>query len=144
MSHKLIMQWDTYAYANKTREIARLAALETKRSTPISEDVKKKRKIRAEMRESWSEKNDKRAKKEVKKEKREKRKDEIWAKKLEEEGGTGEVGMVEKFKKEKEAGQVEREEQAREYKLLKREVKVERGGGRIQAVADGGMFDGLD
>jgi ATP-dependent RNA helicase DDX55/SPB4 len=117
--------------------------LETKRATPISEDVQKKRKIRAEMRESWSEQNDKRARKEVKKEKREKRKDEIWAQKLAEDGGV-EVGMVERFKKEKAAGQVEREEQEREYKLLKREVRVERGGGRVKAAAAGGMFDGLD
>lgn len=60
--------------------------------------------------------------------------------------------MVEQFKREKGRvkveesveGREERLEEEREYKLLKREVKEQRGSGRVTAAVSAGMFDGLD
>lgn len=143
-------QWDTFAYASKSREAARLQALEAKRSSSAQTgDAQKKRKIRAEIREAWSEQKDKKAKKEERRDKREKIKDMLWKKQLVEmaENGGKEAGMVETFMKKGKDSAVdaeERQEQDKEYRALKREVKSERGSGKGKSLPAGGLFDGLD
>jgi ATP-dependent RNA helicase DDX55/SPB4 len=149
MSH----QWDAFRYVNnKTREAARLLALETKKSAPPQsgsgpESNPAKRKIKAEMREAWSEQKDRKARKEERRDKRDIRKQREWEK-LQAEGG--DVGPVEDFIKRKRAVKQEdgeeREEDQREYKALKREImeeKMSKKGGREEKVV-GGAFDDLD
>jgi ATP-dependent RNA helicase DDX55/SPB4 len=147
--YTLIKQWDNFSYATKAREVIRLQALEAKKTAPPpSVESLAKRKIKAEMRESWSEQKDRKARKEDRRDKRDIKKQKEWEKKQAE---GGEVGMVEEFKrkrkvkKEDEDGE-EREEDHREYKALKREIMEEKlsgKGARVDKIV-GGAFDDLD
>jgi len=106
---------------------------------------RKKRKIQAEMRESWSEQKERKARKEDRRDKKDKRKAAEWAAR-----DTEEIGPVEAFRratkkdKEKEEGEGEGGFDL-EYKTLRREVKEEKKvkKGKKETVAVG-MFDGLD
>jgi ATP-dependent RNA helicase DDX55/SPB4 len=100
------------------------------------EEGAQKRKIRAELREAWSEQKDKKVKKEERRDKKDKRKQAEWEAKL---AAGEEVGQVEAFKR----ARVEGEEVTAEYKALKREMKGEKGPKRVQ-VEEKGMFDDLD
>ena len=159
------MQWDNFAYTDKKRETARLEALAAKRaaaasrptSTPASsaadggiDTSDKKRKIKAEMREAWSEQKDKKAKREEARMKRDKKKQAIWESRM----GEEELGMVEKFKREqaiaggqqvrKVVTKEDREEWDKEYKQLKKEMKGEKGRKVDKAPAVASMFGDLD
>jgi ATP-dependent RNA helicase DDX55/SPB4 len=144
----LTVQWDNFSYATKAREVLRLQALEAKKTAPApSDSALAKRKIKAEMREAWSEQKDRKAKKEDRKEKRDIKKQKEWEKKQAE---GGEVGMVEEFKRKRTRVKKEDEEDVqedhREYKALKREImeeKKSKEGGRVDKVV-GGAFDDLD
>jgi ATP-dependent RNA helicase DDX55/SPB4 len=158
----LISQWDSFGYADKARETHRVATLEEKRLRPAvlpdTDNVADaKRKVRAEMREAWSEQKEKRAKKEERKDKREKRKQAQWdareeqvgmveafkrEKGIDRDGGPGANGSVDKGKKSKEGEKEERDE----YRALKKELKEETGRGREEKGQGGigGMFGDLD
>jgi len=107
---------------------------------------RKKRKIQAEMRESWSEQKERKARKEDRKDKKDKRRAAEWAAR-----DTEEIGPVEAFRRatKKEKAEEDGEEAGGfdiEYKTLRREVKEEKKGkkGKKETVTTAGMFDGLD
>lgn len=152
IAHRIIrltpaIQWDTFAYVSKTREAARLQALEEKKSAPApSESDRAKRRIKAEMREAWSVQKDRKGRREERREKRDAKKKWEWEKE-QAEGEGREVSMVESFKRKKRAElDSDQEEDQKEYKALKREVqeeKMSKQGGKKEKVV-GGAFDDLD
>ncbi|WVQ94755.1 hypothetical protein IAU59_001836 [Kwoniella sp. CBS 9459] len=81
------VDWDTFAYASKTREASRQANL-VKRATinantaPLTESEiaakKAKRRIKAEMKEAWSDQKDRKSRKEERREKMDKRRQAQW------------------------------------------------------------------
>ncbi|RSH94612.1 ATP-dependent rRNA helicase spb4 [Saitozyma podzolica] len=154
------VNWDTFAYASKSREAARLAAIEAKQTRPHEGQgnrdgvgAEKKRKIRAEMREAWSEQKDKKARREERRTKKDNKKQAEWER-TQAEGGDKEVGLVEEWKKsvgmQEKKKKVVDEEMEAEYKSLKKEVKEEKAARKARAEEKaqgglgGGMFDGLD
>jgi len=112
--------------------------VEKKAKAPRDDDAEnaQKRKIRAELREAWSEQKEKKVKKEERRDKKDKRKQAEWEAKL---AAGEEVGHVEAFKR----ARLEGEEVTKEYKALKREMKGEKGPRKIH-VEEKGMFDDLD
>ena len=102
------------------------------------------------MREAWSEQKDKKVRKEERRSQKDKRKEAEWERKVAS-GETEDVGMVESFRRQREAGQDE-EDAGRvdlEYKAMKKEVKEEKMIRKAQKGGQGGlkrlgMFDDLD
>lgn len=148
------VDWDTYAYASKTREAARLAALEEKKNKQdeINPEERaaerKKRKIANEMREAWSNQKDRKVRREERRDKKDNRKKAEWERKLREEGeeAAGHAPEV-SVKKHKVKEESEDEDMAVDYKALKREVyeeKAERSARKGAKAAPVGMFDDLD
>lgn len=152
------IDWDAFAYTNKTREAARLAALANKRAkgTDVAADAEQtKKRVRAEMREAWSEQKDRKARREERRVKKDTKKQKEWER--EQAAGQGEVGMVDAFMraraaadgagevKSKVRSEVDREMEA-EYKAMKKEVKEERVAKRAKREEKtvGGMFDDLE
>lgn len=119
-------QWDSFGYASKAREVARLTALVAKREKveAPNKTSKVKRKIRAEIREAWSEKKEKRERREDRRKKKDKRKLAEWEK-AQAEGGE-ELGPVAAVRLAKEKHEADNDEMDVEYKALKREVRGER------------------
>ena len=165
-----VLQWDAFAYLSKQRETARLTGLTAKRDREVIAnttaavheklDDAKKRKVRADMREAWSEQKERKAKKEWKREQKDKRKDAEWA--ASRDGQSEAIGPIEAFRRAKAAQAIKADESDgnggedgeeekggfdAEYKALKREVKEERAAKRARKAdsnASGGMFDDLD
>ncbi|KAK4688081.1 hypothetical protein P7C73_g2049, partial [Tremellales sp. Uapishka_1] len=152
------VDWDTFAYASKTRETARLASLETKKTDSI--ENKKKRKIQAEMREAWSDKKDGKARKEERRSKKDMKKKAEWEKE-QAEGNGKEIGFAEAFKiaREKEKAKAQSKKQDSDsdgegldldYRSLKREIKEERIAKKAkkneekEGLDAGSMFDDLE
>ncbi|WVQ83621.1 ATP-dependent rRNA helicase SPB4 [Cryptococcus sp. DSM 104549] len=157
------IDWDTFPYASKTREAARLVTLAKKASTrPSAQDqaeARAKRKIKAEMREAWSEQKERKTRKEDRRERKDAKKQYEWEQEQAaggglEAGALGPIAALRAEKRKKERKEMEdngsgEEEMGVEYKALKKEIKEERaskktkrdvGGGGI----GGGMFDGLE
>jgi ATP-dependent RNA helicase DDX55/SPB4 len=146
--------------------LAELQTKKEKRSAENTSEEMKKKKIRAEMREAWSEKKERKAKKEERREKKDKRKDAEWALELEAAEKEGDIGPIEALRREKAAraaaaegkkakatvgGDEDGEEGGfdHEYKVLKKEVREERAAKRLKkgdqgGGLSGGMFDGLE
>jgi ATP-dependent RNA helicase DDX55/SPB4 len=147
------LDWDTFTYASKARETARLAALAEKRAKASDPAVaeeraaeRKKRKIRAEMREAWSVQKDRKTRKEDRRDKKDNKRKAEWERKRAEEDGTDVGPMPEVRKKKAKAVQSEDEDMEADYRSLKREVHEEKKtkkGNQDTKVAVG-MFDGLD
>jgi len=147
------VDWDTFAYASKTREAARLAALAEKKAKASDPErdaeiaaQRKKRKIAAEMREAWSNQKDRKARKEERREKKDNRKKAEWERKRREEGDDAlPMPMPEPTAKRKKTKAVDSEDEA-DYRSLKREVHEERAAKKANKSAKVavGMFDGLD
>lgn len=143
------VDWDSFAYLAKNKEVARRAELVKNESRPPRseqyDEMKKKRKIQAEIREAWSEQKDKKARKEDRRSRKDKKKRAEFEQ-MQAEGG--EVGMVEAFKRSKakvESVSGEGAEIDNEYKVLKKEVKEEKALRKNKKPeAEVGMFDGLD
>lgn len=135
-----LSQWDTYAYASKPRETARLEELAARDPDTIAAEREKTaalRRAKAERASSWSVKKERKERKEIRKEKKEKKKD--WEDKVQK----------------AEAGEVVREEVedfADEYKELKRQAKTRKQDlltvgaewKAPKAVVKGGMFDDME
>lgn len=135
-----------------------LAAKKAAHPSAAEDDAesRKKRKIRAEMREAWSEQKDKKVRKEERREKRERHKQAEWEAKLA--SGDTELSMVDKFKAERAAAAkaakpvdlAARAEEDKDYRSLRKEVQEEKAArkrdkamGSAAGIA-AGMFDGLD
>ncbi|ORY27454.1 P-loop containing nucleoside triphosphate hydrolase protein [Naematelia encephala] len=162
------VDWNNFKYASKAREVQRLAAIASKANNDhdksaatlaLEDEERKKRKIRAEMREAWSDKKDRKTRKEDRRTRKDKRKAAEWEKSQLE--GIGDLGLVEAFKrkkglndptdavkdkeKEKDDGEMDKE-----YETLKKEVKEERAAKKvrkdaaIQGGLGGGAFGDLD
>ncbi|ODN80662.1 ATP-dependent rRNA helicase SPB4 [Cryptococcus amylolentus CBS 6039] len=163
------VNWDTFGYTSKQREQARLTTLAQKAAAKTSvaalaakAEARAKRKIKAEMREAWSDKKDRKARKEERHDKRDKRKQAEWEREQAEGEGEGQQGDLERIirMKEREAREAKRrkleeeeddsadEAMGKEYQSLKREVKEERKSRKAnkggEAVSTGGMFDDLE
>ena len=137
---------------SKQREQTRLKALSEAKADREKEDGSrkseyKKNKIRAEMRESWSEQKDRKNRKEERRISKDRRKAAEWALKDKEE-----IGPVEAFKRKRggQAGQAGDGDETQgfdvEYKALKKQVKEERASkkGKKEISTSVGMFEGLD
>ncbi|WVN85706.1 uncharacterized protein L203_100856 [Cryptococcus depauperatus CBS 7841] len=150
------VDWDNFAYSSKQHETARLATLVKKAASQPSEDQKKevraKKKIKAEMREAWSEQRDKKVRKEERREKKDKKKQYEWELAQAEAGEfLGDLERIARARlRERKRGQDghSHTEELEEYRNLKKEVKVERASKKAKKAAGcgfgGGMFDDLE
>ncbi|WRT65654.1 uncharacterized protein IL334_002599 [Kwoniella shivajii] len=158
------VDWDAFAYASKSRETARIAALakkgEEKKSESEIAELRAKRKIKNQMKEAWSEKKEKKDRKEERRDKRDKRKQAEWelaqangedpASTL----GLGPIASMRASKKqkllEKNGDGIENgdgsgdEEVGIEWKSLRKEIKVEKSNKKSKKDVGGGMFDDLE
>ncbi len=133
-------QWDTFPYASKPRETARLEALAAQDPDIISAEREKAaalRRAKADRASAWSVKHERKERKEIRKEKKEKKKD--WEDKV----------------KKAEAGEVVKEDVedfADDYKELRRQAKTRKQDlltvgtewKAPKAVTKGGMFDDME
>lgn len=146
------VDWDTFAYATKARETARLVALDEKKakvaaSGPRDDSVeKKKRKIQAEVKEAWSNQKDRKARRDERHDKKDTRKRVEWEKKLA--AGEDAPEPEKRVSKKKKVVDSDDELMADDYRSLKKEVHRERAdkkASRAGAVKESaGMFDDLD
>lgn len=148
------VEWDALAYADRKREVTRLAALKEKRAKAASGELdaerdreRRKRKVRAELNSAWSGKQDKRVRKEERREKKDARAAAEWARKVVEGAVEADAPAPEprakakKAKAEEESGS-ESDGMADEYRALKKELQGTRG--RAEKKEAAGMFDDLD
>ncbi|WVF67158.1 hypothetical protein IAT40_001904 [Kwoniella sp. CBS 6097] len=164
------VDWDTFAYASKSREASRQANLVKRANLAASTSSlteseiaakKAKRRIKEEMKEAWSEQKERKNRKEERREKVDKRKQAQWeqaqalAGEIDGAGisafapiprATGNKKRV-VGKNDDEDSDGELEEMGVEYKALKKEMKEERASKkskRDNEVSTGGMFDDLE
>ncbi|WWC97003.1 hypothetical protein V866_003880 [Kwoniella sp. B9012] len=157
------VDWDKFAYASKSRETARLLALEKKsnesaKSEKDLEEIRAKRKIKSQMREAWSEQKERKVKKEERHDKRDKRKQAQWeAQQAEDpESTVGPIESLRASKKQKKQSQNdddydeengdEQDVGGTEWKSLKKEIQSEKKEKKrkMELNNGGGMFDDLD
>ncbi|WVR03847.1 hypothetical protein IAU60_000844 [Kwoniella sp. DSM 27419] len=169
-----VMDWDTFAYQSKTREAARVQALAKKAESKPSEaelakarEARAKRKIGAEMREAWSEQKERKGRKDERRDKRDKRKQAEWeARQASGDLPQGALAPIAAARAAKKAALLEQQqlqakndgghsgeessdEDALEYKSLKKEVREERASKKAKKEGaaggmGGGMFDDLE
>ncbi len=113
----------------------------------VDDEIRAKRKIRAEMRQAWSEQKEKKERKEDRRARKDKRKQADWEKAQAE--GEEKLGLVAQFRLGKQKREAEGDEEMdAEYKALKREVKEERTAKKASKEDDEGrqkrMFGDLE
>ncbi|WWC87839.1 uncharacterized protein L201_002733 [Kwoniella dendrophila CBS 6074] len=167
------VDWDKFSYLSKTREQARLITLEKKQNEKPKtekeiEELKAKRKIKNEMKESWSEQKERKLKKEERHDKRDKRKQAQWeiaqaeAQANGDDVSLGPIATLRASKKQKklennnntnnddaygeDEDENEMDKMGTEWKSLKKEMKSEKNErkSKKQLNTGGGMFDDLD
>ncbi|TXT10944.1 hypothetical protein VHUM_01695 [Vanrija humicola] len=148
------VDWDTFAYASKQREAARVVALAEKKKkreeTGADDEARrKKRKIEAGIREAWSNQKERKARREERHDKKDKKKQAEWERKQAAGEATEQDAPVlraKKAKAKKEDSDDSDDDMGEDYRALRREVNSERAARKATSTKREavGMFDDLD
>ncbi|WWC68673.1 uncharacterized protein I206_102606 [Kwoniella pini CBS 10737] len=158
------IDWDKFSYASKSREQSRILNLNKKKEQFLIKsneeliEIQAKKKLKLQMRESWSEQKERKLKKEERHDKIDKRKQAQWELAQNNGENLGPIASLRAIKKQKlnlknddgdeKDDKDEDEDEGNdqiEWKSLKKEIKSEKVEKRnLKKIDKGGMFDDLD